>query len=336
VKLRELCQHVEGIGFPMLDDDVDPDRGAVVEARTRVGEAVVDDEFIVDCIAHELERLDGDRSDRGLAPFFVLPRLGIRFAFGYWPPSSSAGAHEHTAWTITAVCRNHLEVVTYDRSETYRHGTLVAKNQFTAGAGRTGFIYEPCIHDPRNTSDDWSLSLHVTSPRDGRQAPSQDQVPPCLRRASSETLAAHPYARVDSVRVRRRFVHQLARILLAIEGPDAVYALRKCHRLGLPVTRRQIASRLGDAYVPQVLVRVDDALELHHRRDGGRVVLACVGRQCAVDELVVDELAHDAMARAADHRKLDINTLPGKLTRDECHELGDALESTGLFRREWQ
>ena len=315
----------------MLDDELDPDRGAVVEARARLGEAVIDDEFIVDCIGHELERLDDDRSDRGLAPFFVLPRLGIRFAFGYWPPGSSAGAHEHTAWTITAVCRNHLEVVTYDRSETYRRGTLVAKNKFTAGAGRTGFIFEPCIHDPRNTSDDWSLSLHVTSPRDGRRAQTGDELPPCLRRASAEAPAAHPYARVDSVRLRRRFAHQLARILLAIDAPGASHALARCHRLALPVTRRQIASRTRDAYVPQVLVRVDDSLKLHHRREGGMVVLACEDRQG-----MVDELAHDAVVRAAAHRELEIDTLPGRLTRDERHELGDALESTGLFRRKWQ
>jgi hypothetical protein len=336
VKLRELCQNFEGIGFPMLEEDVDPDRGAVLAARASVGEAVIDDEFIVDCIAHELERLGDDRSDRGLAPFFVLPRRGIRFAFGYWPPNSSAGAHEHTAWTITAVCRNKLEVVTYDRSATYQRRALVPKNQFKAEAGRTGFIYEPCIHDPRNTSDDWSLSLHVTSPKDGRPAPPYDEPLSCLRTASGVALAGHPYARVDSVRLRRRFVHQLARILLTTDAPGAVDALGRCQRLGLPVTRRQIASRTGDAYVPQVLVRVDDTLELHHRREGGMVVLGCENQRGVVDELLVDELAHEAVARAADHRELEIDMLPGRLTRDERRELGDALESTGLFRRKWQ
>jgi hypothetical protein len=331
-----LHRYLEGIGFPTLDEKVDPARDAVLAARARIGEAVINDEFIVDCIGHELTRLELGQLAPGLVPFLVLPRTGIRVAFGYWPPSSGAGAHEHTAWTITAVCRNQLEVFTYDRLESYRRKALVAKHRFEAPAGRTGFIYEPCIHDPRNTSDAWSLSLHVTSPQDGRLTPGFEEPLACLRGPGDEPASAHPYMRVSTIRRQRRFVHQLAQILIASEAPDAAHALERCRRLGLPVTRRQIARRTGNDEVPHVLRRVDLSLELRARRVAGVAVLGCETERGLADELEVDELAYAAVARAAEQPELDIETLPGGLTPGERRELGDALESTGLFQRKWQ
>jgi hypothetical protein len=59
-------------------------------------------------------------------------------------------------------------VLTFDRQESYRQNTLVPKNRFEAPAGKTGFIYEPCLHEPRNVSG-VVLSLHVISPRDGER-----------------------------------------------------------------------------------------------------------------------------------------------------------------------
>jgi hypothetical protein len=335
--LSELCQEIERIGFPRLDEDADPGRDAVVAARVRVGMAVVRDEFLVDCITHELARLGERALDRGLVPFFVKPRLGIKLAFGYWPPGSSAGAHEHTAWTITAVCRNKLEVHTYDRAESYRRGALVPKNHFKAEAGQTGFIYEPCIHDPRNASDDWSLSLHVISPLDGRRLTDHEASPSELRVASEGPAAEHPYARVRAARRRRRFVHQLTRVLLGTELPQARLALARCRSLGLPVTRRLIASRTNDrgADSPYILVRTDAALELQCRRERGTAVLACRDDGGIVDELVADEAAQPAIAHAVTQPEVEVDALPGGLSSQESRALGEALESTGLFTRKW-
>jgi hypothetical protein len=63
-----------------------------------------------------------------------------------------------------------LDVLTFDRPQSYKTRTLVPKNRFHAEAGQVGYIYEPCIHDAKNISQDWSLSLHVISPWDGRHA----------------------------------------------------------------------------------------------------------------------------------------------------------------------
>ena len=136
-----------------------------------VADAVLDDEFLLDCMSRELELIERKVPRRESVPFFTTPDTGITFAFRYWAPGSNAGAHEHTAWTITAVCRNKLSVRTFDSESSYRNQALVPKNVFDAPAGRTGFIYEPCIHDPRNPTGRWSMSLHVTSPRDGEQHP---------------------------------------------------------------------------------------------------------------------------------------------------------------------
>jgi predicted metal-dependent enzyme (double-stranded beta helix superfamily) len=167
VKLHDLCAAFEALSFPTDGDRAHPDRALVVAARASVEDAVVDDEFLADCFSTELRLIENNCLRRELTPFFTIPALGVRMAFGYWPPGGTPGPHEHTAWTIIAVCRNELEVLTYHRDESYRRGELVPKNRFSASAGRVGYIFDPCIHEPRNTSRDWSLSLHVSSPRDG-------------------------------------------------------------------------------------------------------------------------------------------------------------------------
>src|SRR5262249_52087689 len=179
----------------MRGEQTHPDRALILAARSGVEAAVVDDEFLADCIALELKLIESNRPRRGLVPFLTMPDLGIRLAFGYWAPGNSAGAHEHTAWTITAVCRNELEVLTYNREESYRKRGLVPKNRFHATAGRVGFIFEPSIHAPRNISGEWSLSFHVTSPRDGEPAGDYEQEAlPSLnsRRRLSSAGQIHP------------------------------------------------------------------------------------------------------------------------------------------------
>src|ERR1043165_6983466 len=114
MKLSDMCEAFSALRFPHLGDDAHPDRESILQVRERVREALVDDELLADCIIHELRLLARDRIRHGLVPVFSIPGLGIRFAFGYWPPGGTPGPHEHTAWTITAVCRNRLDVATYD------------------------------------------------------------------------------------------------------------------------------------------------------------------------------------------------------------------------------
>jgi hypothetical protein len=140
VRLDEFCDEIDMLPFPTIGAEEHPEREVILTARQHVAEAVVDEVFLCDCITKELERLGEDFGRGGLAPFASIPDKGISLAFGYWPPGSTAGPHEHTAWTITAVCRNELTVTTYDWKASYLENALIPKNQFDAIAGRTGFI----------------------------------------------------------------------------------------------------------------------------------------------------------------------------------------------------
>jgi hypothetical protein len=344
VKLDDLCETFECLPFPRIRERAHPDRDAVIQARFGVAAAVVDDEFLVDCISRELQRIEENRLQAGLEPFFAIPSLGIRFAFGYWPPGATAGPHEHTAWTITAVCRNELEVLTYDREQSYRQMTLVPKNRFEAQAGRTGFIYEPCVHEPRNTSRDWSLSLHVISPRDGERPVDHPEPLPCLGANSgfSRELADDPYTHVIVERRRQRFVHQLARILAAVDVPQAPGVLERCFGLASSGTRRLIAQMSPkldqrEASEPRwLLARTHQDLVLRHRCEGGMVSLDVNTPFGPLDEFVVNDVAREAIAFVATERIFDVRALPGNLSEEECVMIGEALEETGLFRRVWK
>src|SRR5438105_4611207 len=101
MKLHDLSAVFDRLHFPALGELAHPERDSVLAARTVVGTAISDDEFLTDCFAWEVDRLADDRLLTGLVPFFVHPVLGVRFSFGYWPPGGTPGPHEHTAWTIT-------------------------------------------------------------------------------------------------------------------------------------------------------------------------------------------------------------------------------------------
>jgi hypothetical protein len=298
-----------------------------------------DDELLADCISWELELLEDDRPRRGLAPFFIVPGLGVRLAFGYWSPGGTTGPHEHTAWTITAVCRNELEVLTYDRQESYRRQELVPKNRFQAPAGRVGFIYEPCIHEPRNLSNDWTLSFHASSPRDGERPAGQEQPLPVLglRSMGSRVVDDPPYTCVLAARQRRRCADQLARILASMPVAQAPHLLAKCLRLASAATRRSIdpaagRSDPGDASKPQwVLARTHQDLVLGHRCEVGMVTLYVETSDGPREELVISSVARDAIAFATKEPVFEVRALPGNLSGEERTAIAAALEQTGLF-----
>jgi hypothetical protein len=93
MKLADLCGMLQSVGFPSIDARAHPDRDLVLHARTHVEAAVIDDEFLADCIGHELTRIGTNILRQGLIPFFTMPDLGIQFAFGYWAPGGTAGPH---------------------------------------------------------------------------------------------------------------------------------------------------------------------------------------------------------------------------------------------------
>ena len=330
MKLDDVLEGIESIEFPVAGEQAHPDRDAVKAARAAVQSAVVDDEFLADCIAHELKLIARKEFRRGLVPFLTIPALGIRFAFGYWPPGGTPGPHEHTAWTITAVCRNELEVHTYDREESYRRHELVPKNCFPAEAGRVGYIYEPSIHAPMNTSQDWSLSLHVTSPRDGE--PMEDCEPVSGLRTARRRMPppSHPYASAIAARLRTERVHLLARVLSAMTVAGAPTLLAECAALGSHSTRKLAAQDHRSNYV---LRRTHPDLAMSHKMFGDMVALMVETQDEPVDELAIDVIAAEAIAYAAKEPMFDVRDLPGRITDEERTFIGEALEDSGLFTK---
>jgi hypothetical protein len=340
MKLDDLCSVFEKQRFPSLGDRSHPERNSVLSARSAVAAAVVDDEFLADCISWELRRIEDDRLRRGLLPFFIIPNLGVRLAFGYWPPGGTPGPHEHTAWTITAVCRNSLEVLTYDREESYRRRELIPKNHFQAPAGRVGFIYDPCIHEPRNTTNDWSLSLHISSPRDGERLIDNDELLPALNLISKLSPAEndHPYTRVMIARQRQRFVHQLARIVASMDVPQAPHLLAQCFRFASSRTRSLIdpnGQRFGQSAseAQWTLTRTHEDLSFSCRDEGDMVALEVETLSGRIEEFVISNDARDAITFVAKERFFEVDAIPGNLSSEERRAIAEVLEEIGLFTR---
>jgi hypothetical protein len=304
-----------------------------------VASAIAHQEFMLDCIALELNLIEAAPSLWGLTPFFTVPDTGVVVAFGYWSPGETSIPHEHTAWTITAVCQNELAVRTFDRHESYRRGELVPKNEFRAVAGSTGYIYDPSIHQPRNNSHKPAMSLHLISPRDGEPAPDGDG-PWAGRRAqtdSSATREDHAYRHVLRFRHQQNHVREQARYLASMQGPGAADLATRCYSLGNTATRRLIAGTTGRTDLqsrgPWLLRRVHKDLNLRHRRKGDRVVLEVETERGMREELRLDPIASKVMQFVANQLTFDVAALPGGLSREECALIGETLEEAGLFRR---
>jgi hypothetical protein len=340
MKLEDLQKAFGRYSFPDAHVHEPPDRDSVLAARATVTAAVRDEEFLIDGLRLELTQLERGEAVLGLAPFITLPVVGIRLAFGYWPPHGNAGAHEHTAWTITGVCHNELSIQTYDRDESYRRQELVPKNHFDAPAGQVGFIYEPCIHDPRNDTDRWSLSLHVTSPWDGQELPDQDRCLPVLdaiRRRRFGLGVGEPYSNVVAARYRQLKIRAIAQVLSQIDDVAVTDLLRRCAGMATTTTRRFVDG-LGRIDRPELdvnpkrsITRTDPALVLTYRESCGRVYLGVETRHGWVEELAVTSVAREAIAFCVDTPRFDVADLPGNLTDEERWSIAEALEETGLF-----
>jgi hypothetical protein len=336
MKLNDLCGQFDRNEFPAAGECEHPAREPVLAARQAVTAAVQDDEFLVDCLAHELDVLEQRIPRGGLVPFHTLPESGIRFAFGYWPPGSRAGAHEHSAWTITAVCRNKLLVQTFDREASIRQQQLVPKNLFDAEAGRVGFIYEPCIHDPRNPTKRWSLSLHVSSPRDGEPLDG-DQCLPLLEETPTRRSLSydHPYAWLANARHHHVLIDTIARVVAETRVPASAELLARCGRLGTASTRRFIenagweGTQTGNTRATLALVR--HQLVLSCRDVDGGVALGVETPQGWAEQLRMTRVGREALDFCANNATFEVRERPGSLTGHERWRIAEALEESGMF-----
>jgi hypothetical protein len=99
--------------------------------------------------------------ERPFSPFHRLNDLDLEFRMFYWWPGKAAPPHEHTAWTVTAVFYNTLEVTTFDWDVAFREQRLQPKHRFTGVQGMAGHIYDRCIHRPANLTEKLSTSIHI-------------------------------------------------------------------------------------------------------------------------------------------------------------------------------
>lgn len=339
MKFDALCDRFAGFAFPDEQALERPEKDVVLAARAAMTAAVRDDEFLTDCLGYELTLLERPRRRRqNLVPFFTVPESGIRFAFGYWPPGSNAGAHEHTDWTITSVCRNRLMVHTFDRNESYRRQALVPKNVFDAHAGEVGFIYDPCIHDPHNPTDTWSLSMHVSSPHDGAQPADRERCLPVLDEFAARRISGHgaAYDTVIETRNRQLKIRVIAGVLAGMDVP-VTQLLERCVQQGTCATRRFVrglgGGELTNAESPTVrtTVRVNADLPLHYRETGDSVGLGVETERGWVEELTVSRVAREAIAFCVSTPQFDVQEIPGPLSDEERYAIAEALEETGLF-----
>lgn len=344
MRFEDYSESLEGLPLPAADQADGPDLETLIEVRSLVSQALGDREFLADCIERELhliQRISRVRS--GLVPFCSLPRTGISVAFGYWRPGGSVAPHEHTAWTVTGVWHNQLQVLTFDRDESYRRGQLVPKSCFEAPVGKVGYIHRPCIHQPRNVSEQWSMSLHLISPQDGRY---RDGVPPLLSGMagrdgiSSTEIASHGiHPAVMLMRQKMAHTQQLAMALLGMKSQRAREVLGSLYEVGSSKTRRLIEAELPDAVPPGdclekwTLRKVDDSLVLSCNRTDDGICLVADSASGPQEVLKVNEIGYEALAYIVRNPTFSLDDLPGNMRNEDHAMLAMALENSGVFQR---
>ncbi len=334
--LEMLQTQIDRLGLPRASDTARPDLATLRALRDSVTDLVATDGFLKDCLSRDLTLMSQDRLRTGLVPFHVLPETGARCALGYWAPGATPGPHQHSGWTVTAVCRNRLEVQTFDRQASLEQQVLVAKNRFLATVGQVGYIAEPAIHAPTNTSNRWTLSFHLSGPHDGVNVGDERPISGLSEITSDRSGPAAPYVAALTQRQRQRHSNVAARIAATLNHPERGALLRACARLGTSALARWVSEQLGDGSAGLTdweLERSHSELELWHTIDAGRVTLWATTPDGPRAELIVDTLAASAIAFVAEAARYRVQDLPGALSRSERVELGIALEHTGLFKR---
>ena len=143
-----------------------PPRDDVRTVQNALTAMLADEDFYLDCIDLEAATTGSATPERPFAPFHHLSDLDLRFRMFYWWPGKAAPPHEHTAWTVTAVFYNTLEVTTFDWDLAFREQRLQPRNRFTGVQGMAGHIYDRCIHRPANLTEKLSTSIHIFNAAD--------------------------------------------------------------------------------------------------------------------------------------------------------------------------
>lgn len=300
-------------------------------ARDLVRVGVTDPEILCECAELELQLLRNKSDGPNLVPFIRAPSIRAGLAFGYWAPFGATGPHEHTAWTITAVVRNELEIRVYDWAKSYDCGTLVESQIVNAVSPDVGYICSPTIHDVRNGTSSWSLALHVLSDHDGQRPANY---PKSIFGGLSETLGDDPYRSVNSARMRRAKVVRMAEVLRSsVANPATFGEWFEEFMVGATSARISTLLRLGKAPDAPLrrLRRIHPDLRLSVDQVGPQVRLWAYSDQGAHPQIDVTADFADPLLFVAEQLEFDVESLPGNLTISERQALARALEDSCLF-----
>src|SRR5688500_16585336 len=327
--LSELLRSLEGVldGSPWNSGD----NLGLQAARDLVRVAVADPEVMCECAELELQSLRNKSDASGLVPFVRFPSIRAGLAFGFWPPFVATGPHEHTAWTITAVIRNKLDVWVYDWAKSYDCGTLVESRIVNAISPDVGYICSPTIHDVRNNTSSWSLALHVLSDHDG-QRPAD--YPKSILGGLPETPGDDPYRTVDSARMRRAKVVQMAEVLGgSVANPATFGEWFEEFMVGAMSARISTLLRLGKVPAAPLrrLRRIHPDLRLSVDQEGPQVRLWAYSGYGAHPQIDVTAEFADPLLFIAEQLEFDVESLPGNLTISERQAFARALEDSCLF-----
>lgn len=162
--LDEFLHTISGIDLGTPGTRRMPPRDNVREVQRLLANALKTADFVADCILADVAAWQAWQSSgwRGIKPPITeISCSSIYVRMFFWPAGAAADPHEHTSWTVSSVFYNELDVQTYDWEQTIAQRSVVPKNQFRAARGQVGYIYEPCIHSPRNASGSMTTSLHL-------------------------------------------------------------------------------------------------------------------------------------------------------------------------------
>jgi predicted metal-dependent enzyme (double-stranded beta helix superfamily) len=213
-----------------------PPRDNVRTVQHRLTAWLADDDFYLDCVDLELLAVLRRTADTPQPPFYRDDDRGFQLRMFYWWPGRIASPHEHTAWTVTAVFYNALEVTTYDWDVALRERRLQPKSQFAAAQGAAGHIFERCIHSPANPTRQVATSIHIFNasdePRIEREVgPIVGMAPPGSRfeRGPDEDV------RIEAV--RQRHLRVLARMAAQFPTKRALRTLQAITLAGDTLTQ---------------------------------------------------------------------------------------------------
>lgn len=293
--------------------------------------AVTNPEVMCECVELELKLLRTISGGYNLAPFLRFPSIQAGLAFGFWPPLAATGPHEHTAWTITALVHNKLDILVYDWAKSYAGGTLVGTRVVNAVSPDVGYISAPTIHDVRNSTSDWSIALHVLSDHDGKRP---DNYPNSFFERPPDAPSDDPYRLVDFARLRRARAVQMAKIIQqSVANPATFDTWFKDFMVGTTSTR--IGKILRMERTPNAPLRrlrkIHPALRLSVENIGVQVRLSAHSHHGAHPQIDVNAEFADALSFVAGEFELDVESLPGDLGSFDRQALARALEDSCLF-----